>query len=973
MRGRDQELRIAGEILGSAARGQGKVLLIEGDPGIGKTGLLGEIIREATRRHFELAAAGADEFGQQTPFAPLLTALPDVVDGLPAETSSPSAPESWAPVVGRLRALLERRVAASPLLVSLDDLHYADPATLYALRLLTRQLASHRLAWSLARSTVLQRDHASVLFDLLAREGASRVSLGPLDGEAMAGTIADFLGAGPDAGLRQLADGAAGNPFLLTELILGLQEEHAVPVESGTATLKASQLPRRLLDATGRWLGRLGQGTRRMLETAAVLGREFRLDDVAHVLDVTPVTMIPLINEAMAAGILRSGTDSFVFRQDLMRQAIAAAIPPPTRQLLHRQAGEVFVARGAAKKAAAHLLKGARYPDPVVIASLEAAAVQLARSHPQAAADLFLRALDLTPATDAGRFSGTVRAADTLTAAARLDDAAALVRTALARPQPPEADMRLRVVLSSILVLQGRPLDAMDETEIVLRQPHLAAETRSGVFIVQLQALSGLGDNARAFSLAEDIRTGPRERGDPAQAAALQVVAAINWDEGRLERGLRLVSEAVRRTSGISADVRDFQPLLALAAMLIDVRRLEEAEEVIVAVSDGLREFGPSALESVTAVLQARIGLARGQTDDARAAAEKALTIADTFGILPHGSLARSVLSVIALRKGDLRTAGLHIRSRPDVTHYIAGHARAESLLARAQFVEASVGAETALQVLDGVYTDLPLHRHVLIGEPTASAWLARTALAAGRGELATGVARVADELARDNPGFDVMTVAAAHCGGIVGQDPELLAHAAASHPDPWARASAAEDLGTVLVAMNDPDGAVAQLDRALGGYGRASAERDLARIRLRLRKLGVRRQHRAPTSRPATGWESLTETERSVASLVATGLTNHQVAGRMYLSVHTVAFHLKQVFRKLDIGSRVELARIVATHLEDGQSRERDRGRALEGRALGDVPYARRRPPCGPGRSMTARASSTRDRTSSLRNTWRR
>jgi DNA-binding CsgD family transcriptional regulator len=667
-----------------------------------------------------------------------------------------------------------------------------------------------------------------------------------------------------------------------------------------------------------------------MLETAAVLGREFRLDDVAQVLGETPVAMIPLVNEAMAAGIVRSGTDSFAFRHDLMRRAIADAMPAPTRQLLHRQAGEVFVARGSAKHAAAHLLKGARYPDPAVMTSLEAAATQLARSDPRAAADLFIRLLELTPITDAGRSSSTVRAADALTAAARLDDATGLVRTALVRPQPPEADTRLRVVLSSALVLQGNPQDAMDETETVRRQPHLTAETRTRIFVTQLQALNGLGDNARAYSLAEDIRIASDELGDPAQAAALQVLAAINWDEGHLERGLRLISEAVRRARGITPDVRDFQPLFALAAMLIDVRRLQEAEEVILAASDGIREFHPSALESIPAVLRARVKLAMGDTNDAHAEAERALAIADTFGVPPHCSLAHSLLSVIDLRRGDLRAAGSHIRNRPDVTHYITGHARTEGLLARAQFVEASVGAQTALEVLDGMYTDLPLRRHVLIGEPTASAWLARTALRAGRGELARVVARVADEIARDNPEFDAMSVAAAHCGGIVGQDRELLALAAANHQDPWARASAAEDLGTVLIAMNDPDGAVACLDDALGGYGRASAERDLARIRRRLRKLGVRRQHRTPSARPAAGWESLTETEQVTAALVAEGLTNQQVAERMYLSPHTVAFHLKQVFRKLDIGSRVELARMVAAHLTgDGQGRGLDRGRA--------------------------------------------
>jgi len=938
MRGRDDELRIASEVLGRAAQaqgqaqaqaqGQGKVLLIEGDPGVGKTGLLGEIIDEAAKRHFALARAEADEIGRRTPFAPLITALQDAVSDLPSETSAFSAPESWAPVVSKLRAQLERRAGASPLLVSLDDLHYADPATLYALRHLSQQLAAHRLAWSLARSTLVQRDHAGVLFDLLEREGATRVVLGPLDDEAVAGTIADILGAVPGPSLLELAAGAAGNPFLLSELARGLQEEHAVAMENGTAVVVRSQLPRRLLDATGRWLGRLSQGTGRMLETAAVLGREFRIDDVAQVLGERPVAMIPQVNEAMAAGILRSGTDSFFFRHDLMRRAVAAAMPAPTRQLLHRQAGEIFVARGSAKNAAAHLLKGARHPDAPIMASLEAAAAQLARSHPQAAADLLLRVLDLTPATDASRFSGTVRAADALTAAARLDDAAALVRTALAWPRPPVADTRVRVVLSSILVMQGSPAEAIEETETVLRQTHLEPETRAGVLITRLQALSGLGDNVRAFSLAEEIRTAPRELGDPALAAALQVLAAINWDEGRLERGLLLISEAVRRARGISADIRDFQPLFALAAMLIDVRRLAEAEEVILAASDGMRELRPSALESVPAALRARVELARGRINDALVAAEKSLTIADTFGVPPYGSLAHSLLGAIALRKGDLHAAGSHIRSRPDATHYITAHARTESLLTRAQFVEASVGAETALQVLDRIYTDLPLHRHVLIGEPTASAWLARTALAAGRGELATGVARVADELARDNPGFDVMTVAAAHCGGIVGQDPELLAHAAASHPDPWARASAAEDLGTVLIAMNNPDDAVVCLDDALGGYGHASAERDLARIRRRLRKLGVRRQHRAPAGRPAAGWASLTETEQVTAGLVAEGLTNHQVAERMYVSVHTVAFHLKQVFRKLGIGSRVELARMAAVHVTaDGQDRARARG----------------------------------------------
>ncbi|MFB9839629.1 helix-turn-helix domain-containing protein, partial [Actinoallomurus acaciae] len=85
-------------------------------------------------------------------------------------------------------------------------------------------------------------------------------------------------------------------------------------------------------------------------------------------------------------------------------------------------------------------------------------------------------------------------------------------------------------------------------------------------------------------------------------------------------------------------------------------------------------------------------------------------------------------------------------------------------------------------------------------------------------------------------------------------------------------------------------------------------------RVRVRLREFGVRRRDR-PGERPASGWASLTDTERAVAALVAEGLTNPQVATRMFISPHTVKFHLGQAFRKLGIGSRVELARLVAGH----------------------------------------------------------
>ena len=153
MRGRERELQVAAECLGHAERGRGGVLLIDGEPGIGKSEVLAQVMNQAASRNFSLVGAEAGELGRQIPFAPLLTALPELVGGLTREAFRSDAPEAWIPVVDHIRILLERRAETSPMLVSLDDLQFADPATLFALRLLPRQLASYPVLWGLARCT----------------------------------------------------------------------------------------------------------------------------------------------------------------------------------------------------------------------------------------------------------------------------------------------------------------------------------------------------------------------------------------------------------------------------------------------------------------------------------------------------------------------------------------------------------------------------------------------------------------------------------------------------------------------------------------------------------------------------------------------------------------------------------------------------------------------------------------------------
>jgi DNA-binding CsgD family transcriptional regulator len=206
-------------------------------------------------------------------------------------------------------------------------------------------------------------------------------------------------------------------------------------------------------------------------------------------------------------------------------------------------------------------------------------------------------------------------------------------------------------------------------------------------------------------------------------------------------------------------------------------------------------------------------------------------------------------------------------------------------------------------------------HRWTLIADPAAAAWLVRTAHTLGARPAAEAVVVAAERLARDNPSFPAARTAAAHARGLLDGSADALEEAVTGgHTVPWARASATEDLALLSGPGETPESrrrAVAALDSALAAYEAMGATRDVARVRRRLRRMGVRRRHWSHTERPVSGWDSLTDTERAVSELVAQGLTNRQVADQLFMSAHTVAFHLRHVFRKLDIGSRVELARL--------------------------------------------------------------
>ncbi|GGK78695.1 helix-turn-helix transcriptional regulator [Sphaerisporangium melleum] len=1039
MRGREPEWHIVNRLLRAAEHGGGGTLLIEGEPGAGKSLLLAEAAAQAARQGFLLAVAGATG-----------AATHPERDETPGGDARPEAADPRARALRRLRARLSRGTADHPVLVGLDDLQCADAATLAALRTLHARLGASRAVWLLSRSVTpagytcrtasgagwparrqagtgggspsrtWAAEGSDHLFRSLERQGAVRLPLRPLAEEAVAAVAADVLGAVPRPDLLAGAAGAGGNPFLLVELLNGLREEGAVEIHGGRAGLtRPPEPPRRVRALVRSRLCALSREARQLVEVSAVLGRRFSPEDAAELVGTTPAALLPAVEEALDAGLVTATDDTLEFRHELVWRAVVAELPPPMRHALHHQIGRILLGRGGAPaRAAGHLIEGTRPGDTRTLADLDHAITEVLATTPDAAADLAVLAVELSDPADPGRPARLLTAVEATTRAGRLAEAERLARSARPHSLPAPLLAELHCALSGVLLLRGRAAEAVTAARGALREPGTpppphrpgppsppyrpdSRESSPGSSVplrdrateALLYALAALPDHEaaereahhvlRTCGIASDARprgetdagrhsgpasgepqgrtnTGHRDEhdtgthpgagagtavvrqfdglgagyGEVAVSAALAVLGAVAWSGGRPDEGLRRAWESVHRApAGRSA-----RPRLALAATLLDAGRPDEARAVLREAAEEIEALGHLAWAPAPAVLTARAELACGRLAEATGHAQAALDLAEATGARLFVPDAASVLATAALRRGDIRSAARHAETAlaadspcgPGAPEDPPGRsprrptsASVRAALVAVQVTEAAAGPHAAMAQAAPLYAALreggARARAVLAGEPGAAPWLLRLALTAGDRRTAELVAAAAEDLARLVPESPASRAAAVHARGLLDGDAAALGLVAARGSDPWARASAAEDLGQAPAAGDDGHRAcVRALEEALAGYERCGAARDAGRIRHRLRRLGVRHRHWATADRPACGWASLTDTERTVSLLVAQGLTNRQVAGQMFLSAHTVAFHLRQTFRKLGIGSRVELTRLVLERRHD-------------------------------------------------------
>ncbi|SEU47477.1 AAA family ATPase [Nonomuraea wenchangensis] len=847
MRGRDREWRLVDGLLQKLRGGGGGTLLVDGEPGSGKSRLLAEAVAEASERGVGVVQGRVEELGELAPCSMLLKAL-----GLRSEPEGGDGSTRSGPLVlERLRVGLER-LATGPVLVVLDDLQRADPATLRMVHTLHVLLADRPISWLMSRSTAPIACQAVSLFDVLEREGAERVTLAPLSPAAVAALTADILGRPSDPATRTLVAGAGGNPLLITELIVGLRDEGLL------RDAVRARAPGRLRIVVRGWIDTLSAKARSLVETIAVLGRSLSLEHAASLLDTTPAALLAVTEEATAAGILIVTENGLAFRHELVAGIVAAGIPPSVRQSLLDQSGVFsWAPRGWG------LLTG---PASIGI--------------------------------------------DTAIASGRLHEAEQMARSRLAEHGSVHGSAELRCLLADTMYLTGRGDEAIHEAEKVLVVPGLPGHLRERATLVQLYATARLRDDGTARAYAQEVIDGKGRYGPAVRSAALVALATAERHEGRLSSALAMAESAGRPAGAGPPKERRYEACLIAVGVLVDVQRLDEARAMLRQARKDMFGHGHLAWAADASALEARLELLAGRFDDAVTEARRALDLAGALDTPLSVAAACAVLAAVALRRGDLQGAAHHLGEQPGGTP----EARLRHALLAAQVAEARDGPRSAMSLL----AELPGPLMLTI-EPAAGPWMARVALDAEDRAAAEFVVAAAEALGGANHEFPALGAAAAHARGLLERDCDALALAAGRAEDVWARASAEEDLGKVLAAEGRRVEATQRLERALGTYDDIGSVRDAARVRWRLRGMGVRHRHWSYAERPVSGWDSLTETEHAVSSLAADGWTNPQIAEQMFISVHTVAFHLRQVFRKLGIRSRVELARLAAEQTRDG------------------------------------------------------
>ncbi|MFC8276938.1 helix-turn-helix transcriptional regulator [Streptomyces sp. NPDC057271] len=930
--GREREVGELAELIEAVAGGRGGSVLIEGEPAIGKTTLLALTSLEAARLGCRVLHATASELAHDFPLRPLLRCLDQDRQN---ETDRPEDETHTMAVMERLIRLLTVMLDEGPLVLLLDDLHWADDATLLLWQRLSRVAGRVPLLLVATVRAVPDRPEVSRLRRGLLSADTRLIELAPMTPAEVAALAQSLLGVAPGPKLCGWLTSAGGNPLFVRELLDALRRDEGIERNGPVVELAgraASGFPPPPDQAVGERLSHLSAPCQEALRAAALLGTEFTARELAAVLDRSPWELLTLVDEAVPAGVLVDTGDGLRFRHPVIRQALYAALQPEQRAAAHGRAAHALAAAGAPMdRIAEQLLRAGPTAGGPMLRWINEHAEPLATRCPEVATELIQSAMDRLPPEDPGH-SMLERHLGTAAFLLRRPASTVILRRLLDRTHDRENVAQLTMSLVHSLFWQGGWDEAIEAIAAVGSLDSAAESSRDPVSALwrnRLRALGAIalwsaGREAEAAPIAaEVVAEAVRDGDDQAEAYGRQAVALGLMRARRTESALAENERAlaashraatIGKGSQENTDLR-ISMLVTRAVMLGTVDRMEDALAALREAGDLSEAQGIYGQFSGIAMSSAVLNYWTGRWDDALTGLAG---IEDLPGIAWMPVLRHGVEVLIHGHRDDGPAADAafrELRDLPDPEGLQRSHT-SYRLMAGALMAERAGRQREALTVLlptlDARYAKDLDQRYQWLPD------IVRLALSVGEIEIARAAAVISTQ--ESGQGSHAGRVAAAaRCKGMIDGDPEVLLSAVEYYARvnrPLQTGQASEDLAVLLATLGRRAEAREQLLRAVECYRSTGAEWDIERARSRLRALGVRTVKATNGPRPKSGWQALTPAELKVAALVSQGHSNPEIAAELFLSPRTVQTHVSHILVKLGVRSRTEVARKAYEHL---------------------------------------------------------
>ena len=922
---RERELEVVGAAIQAAAAGTGGVLLIAGAPGIGKSRLVASARGRARELGMQvLEARGAvleREFAfgvARQLFEPAVMALgaPDreaLFDGaarlaatLLGEGGSAPARERGDTAFGALHGLYWLTVNLAdrgPLLLSVDDAHWADPSSLRFLSYLSRRLEG--LPVLLIAAGRGSDPEAGDEFNRLAEDPvASVIRLLPLSDAAVAACVRERLGDRADAGFCNACHRAThGNPLFVRELVAALAEAEVAPTAESVAAVTEVGPP-----VVGRFvlhrLERLGPDATALARAVAVLGGDADLALAARVAAIDDARARAAADLLVRADVFASD-QSLRFVHPIVQTAVYDDLLPGERSAQHVAVARLLQDRGApAERVAAHLLEvGSIGEDDWVQVLRQAATDAAARGDPAAAVGYLRRALNesLSAETRAEMLGALGRWELSMQ---QYESSHDHLLAALEGPAPERVRRWAAVWLARSAMIWGRPRATTAAFEAIAAE--LQGAEGDGALVLEAEVLNLVRLELTLRHLVPE-RLAQFQR-NAAGNPRFESIARIHAASEQLLAGMPAAQTAQEVEAVLSSgQLTDAFALAIAVEMLIATEQYSSAGRWVGLALEAARALGLGTEVAIRHTQRGLLALWRGAVGDAQLDAQTAIAVAGIGHFYAPRMVALAVQT--AVERGEL-----------DVAQELVAQG-GESLASERVFGDEFLTARGNLRIAQGELHDgladllrcgelLAAYRsarptdwrsgavHALseLGDQARAQELAREGLAAAR---RFGAPRA---LAR------ALRSAGTAIGGDEGMS--LLEEAVTVVDHTPARLEAAyayADLGAELVRRRRRREGREVLQLAIDGAAKCGATALAQRVRGDLGAGGGR-----PSRRELSGVDALTPAERRVCDLAAGELSNREVAQRLFVTEKTVELHLTSAYRKLGIRSRFQLASVI-------------------------------------------------------------